>query len=255
MEYNRIKDIYNEALNELIAFSDSSDYLAEKPKQQFLDYKLKVLKQRIDIEHKREAFIRKGANKMFQVSLKEMKRELREKVKRRRRELAKLRLLTELRGEKEVTPIENSVNCETCGHCYFDEANCSLCCQVYNLSFISEEMYKQFCKCYCNAYVPYEVSDKNAPNEAVDEPTADEVTEAEQVSEPAETTEEQAESPSEAKPETQEKQPYFCKECSSCRIDENGQCYCDKYDVDLDASDADSICCCERDGFFGESEE
>lgn len=95
----------------------------------------------------------------------------------------------------------------------------------------------------------------SSQNEAVDEPTADEVTEAEQVSEPAETTEEQAESPSEAKPETEAAEPRFCKECKSCQVDENGQCYCDKYDVDLDASDADSACCCECDGFFGESEE
>lgn len=91
--------------------------------------------------------------------------------------------------------------------------------------------------------------------EPVDEHTADDVTQVEQVSAPAEKTDEQAETPSEAKPETKAAEPRFCKECKSCQVDENGQCYCDKYDVDLDESDADSICCCEQDDFFGESEE
>lgn len=250
MEYNRLKNMYDEALDEVVAFSDKADYLAEKPKQQFLDYKLKAFKQRIDTEHKREAFIRKSANKLFKISLKEMKRELNEKAKRRRQELFKLRLLTELRGDNEIAPVENTANCETCEHCYFDETNCSLCCKAYNLTFTSEEMYMQFCKCFCNAYTVYKTPE-TASDEPVEQPTTDELTEVEQVSTPGETTEEQAETPSEAK----EKEPYFCKECSSCRIDENGQCYCDKYDVDLDASDADSICCCESDGFFGESEE
>ncbi len=246
MDYNQIKNVYNEALDDFVAFADKADYLSEKPKQQFMSFKLKMFNQRIDTVHKREAYIRKAANKLFQASLKEMKRELKEKTKRRRQEFFKLKLLTKLKTENEVAPIENTANCGTCANCHFDEATCSLCCKAYNLSFTSEEMYMQFCKCFCNSY---------AADERVDEHTADDVTQVEQVSAPAEKTDEQAETPSEAKPETKAAEPRFCKECKSCQVDENGQCYCDKYDVDLDESDADSICCCEQDDFFGESEE
>ncbi len=74
MDYNQIKNVYNEALDDFVAFADKADYLNEKPKQQFMSFKLKMFNQRLDIVHKREAYIRKAANKLFQASLKEMKR-------------------------------------------------------------------------------------------------------------------------------------------------------------------------------------
>lgn len=242
MDYNQIKNVYNEALDDFVAFADKADYLSEKPKQQFMSFKLKMFNQRIDTVHKREAYIRKAANKLFQASLKEMKRELKEKIKRRRQEFFKLKLLTKLKTENEVAPIENTANCGTCANCHFDEATCSLCCKAYNLSFTSEEMYMQFCKCFCNSY---------AADERVDEYTADEAVETEQVNEETETPSDIAAQPT----EEAKQEPTCCKECSSCKVDENGQYYCDKYDTDLDASDADSVCCCEQDNFFGESEE
>lgn len=248
MDYNQIKNVYNEALDDFVAFADKADYLNEKPKQQFMSFKLKMFNQRLDIVHKREAYIRKAANKLFQASLKEMKRELKEKTKRRRQEFIKLKLLTKLRTGSDVAPIESTANCETCANCHFDEVTCSLCCKAYNLSFTSEEMYMQFCKCFCNSY---------AADEAVDEPTTDETAETEQVNEETETPSDMTTEPTdEAKPTKETKQePTCCKECTSCKIDENEQCYCSKYDVDLDANDADSICYCEQDDFFGESDE
>ena len=249
MDYNQIKNVYNEALDDFVAFADKADYLNEKPKQQFMSFKLKMFNQRLDIVHKREAYIRKAANKLFQASLKEMKRELKEKTKRRRQEFIKLKLLTKLRTGSDVAPIESTANCETCANCHFDEATCSLCCKAYNLSFTSEEMYMQFCKCFCNSYVA---------DEAVDEPTTDETAETEQVNEETETPSDTTTEPTdEAQEQTEEtkQEPTCCKECSYCKVDENEQCYCSKYDVDIDASDADSICYCEQDDFFGESDE
>ncbi len=83
-------------------------------------------------------------------------------------------------------------------------------------------------------------------NEVVDEPKAGEITESERTPDTtADTTDDRQQSTEELKQD-----PDCCNECSNCSIDENGQSYCSKYEVDLDDADIENVCACEQVDFF-----
>lgn len=83
-------------------------------------------------------------------------------------------------------------------------------------------------------------------NEVVDESKADEITESERTPDTTtDMTDDRQQSTEELKQD-----PDCCNECSNCSIDENGQSYCSKYEVDLDDADIENVCACEQVDFF-----
>lgn len=88
--------------------------------------------------------------------------------------------------------------------------------------------------------------------EAVDEPVTDEILEFERTDETPTTPDTTADTTDDKQQSTEElkQDPDCCNECSNCSIDENGQSYCSKYEVDLDDADIENVCACEQVDFF-----
>lgn len=239
MDYRRIMTIYNEGLNDFVHFAETqADYLNEAPKQQFIIYKTKEIKQRIEMEHKREAFVHKSANKLYMLALKEMKRELKLKRKKQRQEILKLGVLAKLH-EHTVLPTQQIIDCNNCEHCFMNDCN-NRCCEVYNLEFQSDAMRQAFCTCYCTAYKQLIAEDDQQEVEevVVDNASADEDTQTEEQT-PQKTTDDI---------------PTCCKECGAF-IDNDDGYFCNKYGKYLNDCDVDNICCCESDDFFDDEED
>ena len=233
--------IYNEGLNDFVHFAETqADYLNEVPKQQFITYKTKEIKQRIEMEHKREAFVRKSANKLYALALKEMKRELKLKRKKHRQEMLKFGVLAKLH-EHTVLPTEQIIDCNNCEHCFMNDSN-NLCCEVYNLEFQSDAMRQAFCTCYCTAYkqiiATIDQDEAEEVKEVVDDNTSDD-----------EDTQDEKQTPQ----ETADDEPTCCRECGAY-IDSDDGCFCNKYGKYLNDCDVNSICCCESDDFFDDEE-
>lgn len=235
--------IYNEGLNDFVYFAENqADYLSEAPKQQFIAYKTKEIKQRIELEHKREAFVRKSANKLYSLALKEMKRELNLKRKKHRQEMLKLGVLRRLRGNA-ILPTEQIIDCKNCEHCFVNDKG-NLCCAAYNLEFQSDDLNRQFIECFCTSYS--DNSRGNYETDNVDTENSDEVADNNKPTE--ETTPD-----SEPTDESDNVEPSCCKECKYY-LDNDDGCYCTKYDQYLNDCEVDNNCCCEADNFFDDTE-
>ncbi len=240
MDYKRIMKIYNEGLNDFVYFAENqADYLSEAPKQQFIAYKTKEIKQRIELEHKREAFVRKSANKLYSLALKEMKRELNLKRKKHRQEMLKLGVLRKLRGNA-ILPTEQIIDCKNCEHCFVNDKG-NLCCAAYNLEFQSDDLNRQFIECFCTSYsdyIPEETDETENSDEVADnnKPTEETIPDSEPTDEPDNV------------------EPSCCKDCKYY-LDNDDGCYCTKYDQYLNDCEVDNNCCCEADDFLDDTEE
>ncbi|MCM1195145.1 MAG: hypothetical protein NC332_04340 [Firmicutes bacterium] len=234
MESKRLKNLYNAHLNDLVAFSEQADYLTEQSKREFLGYKIKEFKDALTQEHNREEFLKKGANKLYRKTLKAMRQELKSKTKQRKQKLKKLAVQTKYGSVDDVTVIENCVDCEVCAHCFVND-NGEILCDAYNLAFRSDELRKQFCACYCSAY------EQLAEDEA--ETTADN----NDVEEVTKTFDDELQ-----KEQTENNIITCCKDCESFKKED---CYCSKYGEYLDASETDTVRCCEQDDFFYDEDE
>lgn len=208
-----VEKIHQDYVGRLKRFADDADCLTDGNKSKFANLLIKEYNRDLSRIVKKETFIQKIVNKLF---------------KRR------------LRAEKQSfvkVQQEPTFSCSDCIHsAVFDGLTC---CTAHKLVFDNIERQQQFCLQFCRSYSEEQTDDCS---DVTDDKTT---VSAETPDEQEECTDEETVTNNEEQ-EIEDETFVPCAKCPSCRQDENGEYYCDRYNEELDSDTVADVRQCEE---------